>query len=454
MNMNDVLKFFGFKDSNFDNYIVDYRLNYQEYNKEVAPHYSSHFEDPHLLRYVVTNLLLNIFNNLEYLMYCENNHKYGCKPKQVSIFVDTESRFMVVTRKLENFPNQPEVTQAFRVIHKSEWTEWKGYRLLGDYSEAIPPLELGVGVPIKIKGSSLVRTKDDFSLDEFKSNNIGVVCSSPEARLEFLELLRDNKVISEQVYIGQVNWIPSRKFNCYIMKGQCLYNESSTEIIRNGKKIITYNKKDNKGVLSHMTKNDLKSGMRVVVNQLDSYYQYMVLKEAGILVCTGKTNKGYPVAVDSEPLCDYTDDLVNKHNSNLTIMRIYDGSKLVWERTDKDKPNKDKPLKLTPGLKVEVQDMYGWLPAVLVEYDPKQSSPFQVLLTKEINNSSNNKVNIAKYKYCRLASNQKALLTEEQARKEFRTKCLITENCEGCNPDNKGRRCCDAFIKDRIQIIE
>lgn len=356
MNMNDVLKFFGFEDNNFDNYIIDYRLNYQKYNKEVAPHYSNHFEDPHLLRYVTTELLLNIFNNLEYLMYCEENRKYSCKSKQVSIFVDTESRFMVVTRKLENSHKQTEVTQAFRVIHKNEWIEWKGYRLLGDYSEAVPPLELGEGVPIEVK---------------------------------------------------------------------------------------------NKEELLQMTKNDLKSGMRVVVNQLDSYYQYIVLKEAGILVCTGKTNKGYPVAVDSEPLCDYTDDLVNKHNSNLTIMRIYDGSKLIWERT-----NKDKPFKLTPGLKVEVQDMNGWLPAILIEYDSKQSSPFQVLLTKEINDSNNNKVDIAKYKYCRLASNQKALLTEEQAREEFKTKCSMTENCKGCNPNKHGRGCCDAFIKDRIQIIE
>lgn len=451
MNMNDVLKFFGFKDSNFDNYIIDYRLNYQRYNKEVAPHYSNHFENPHLLRYITTTLLLDIFNNLEYLMYCDNNHKYGCKPKQVSIFVDTKSRFMVVARKLETHNEQPEVTQAFRVIHKSEWTEWKGFRLLGDYSEAIPPLELGEGIPIKINNPSLIRTKDDFSLDEFKSNNIGVVCSSSEARLEFFKLLRDNKIISEQVYISQINWKPSRKFNCYIMKGQCLYNESSTEIIRNGKKVITYNKKEE---LSHMTKNDLKSGMRVVVNQLDSYYQYMVLREAGLLICMKKTDKGYPVAVSSEPLCNYTDDLVNKYNSNLTIMKIYDGSKLIWERDNKDELNKDKPLKLTPGLKVEVQDMYGWLPAVLVEYDPKQSTPFQVLLTKEINNSSNNKVKIAKYKYCRLASNQKALFTEEQAREEFKARCSMTENCRGCNPNKQGRGCCDAFIKDRIQIIE
>lgn len=451
MNMNDVLKFFGFKDSNFDNYIIDYRLNYQRYNKEVAPHYSNHFENPHLLRYITTTLLLDIFNNLEYLMYCDNNHKYGCKPKQVSIFVDTKSRFMVVARKLETHNEQPEVTQAFRVIHKSEWTEWKGFRLLGDYSEAIPPLELGEGIPIKVNNPSLIRTKDDFSLDEFKSNNIGVVCSSSEARLEFLKLLRDNKIIPEQVYISQVNWKPSRKFNCYIMKGQCLYNESSTEIIRNGKKVITYNKKEE---LSHMTKNDLKSGMRVVVNQLDSYYQYMVLREAGLLICMKKTDKGYPVAVSSEPLCNYTDDLVNKCNSNLTIMKIYDGSRLIWERDNKDELNKDKPLKLTPGLKVEVQDMYGWLPAVLVEYDPKQSTPFQVLLTKEINNSSNNKVKIAKYKYCRLASNQKALFTEEQAREEFKARCSMTKNCRGCNPNKQGRGCCDAFIKDRIQIIE
>lgn len=451
MNMNDVLKFFGFKDSNFDNYIIDYRLNYQRYNKEVAPHYSNHFENPHLLRYITTTLLLDIFNNLEYLMYCDNNHKYGCKPKQVSIFVDTKSRFMVVARKLETHNEQPEVTQAFRVIHKSEWTEWKGFRLLGDYSEVIPPLELGEGIPIKVNNPSLIRTKDDFSLDEFKSNNIGVVCSSSEARLEFLKLLRDNKVIPEQVYISQINWKPSRKFNCYIMKGQCLYNESSTEIIRNGKKVITYNKKEE---LSHMTKNDLKSGMRVVVNQLDSYYQYMVLKEAGLIVCMKKTDKGYLVAVSSEPLCNYTDDLVNKYNSNLTIMRIYYDRRLVWERDNKDKPNKDKPLKLTPGLKVEVQDMYGWLPAVLVEYDPKQSTPFQVLLTKEINNSSNNKVKIAKYKYCRLASNQKALFTEEQAREEFKARCSMTKNCRGCNPNKQGRGCCDAFIKDRIQIIE
>ena len=198
-----------------------------------------------------------------------------------------------------------------------------------------------------------------------------------------------------------------------------------------------------------MTKNDLKSGMRVVVNQLDSYYQYMVLKEAGLIVCMKKTDKGYPVAVSSEPLCNYTDDLVNKYNSNLTIMRIYYDRRLVWDRT-----NKDKQFKLTPGLKVEVQDIYGWLPAVLVEYDPKQSLPFQVLLTKEINDSSNNKVKVVKYKYCRLASNQKALLTEEQAKEEFRAKCLMTENCRGCSPDNKSKRCCDAFIKDRVQIIE
>ena len=446
MNMNDILKFFGFEDSNFDNYIIDYRLNYQKYNKEVAPHYSNHFEDPHLLRYVTTDLLLDIFNNLEYLMYCEENHKYGCRSKQVSIFVDTKSRFMVVARKLENFHKQPEVTQAFRIIHKNEWTEWKGFRLLGDYSEAIPPLELGEGVPIKVKNSSLIHTIDDFNIDEFKSNNIGVVCSSPEARLEFLKLLLDSNIISEQVYSSQVNWIPSRKFNCYIMKGQCLYNESSTEIIRDGKKVVTYNKKEE---LSQMVKNDLKSGMRVVVQQLDSYYQYMVLREAGLLICMKKTDKGYPVAVGSEPLCNYTDDLVNRHNSNLTIMKIYDGSKLIWERIDKDKP-----LKPTPGLKVEVQDMSGWLPAILIEYDPRQSLPFQVLLAKEINDSNNNKVKIVKYKYCRLASNQKSLLTEELAREEFKARCLMTENCRECDPNKHGRKCCDAFIRDRIQIIE
>lgn len=446
-NMNDVLKFFGFKDSNFDNYIIDYRLNYQKYNKEVAPHYSSHFEDPHLLRYVTTDLLLDIFNNLDYLMYCEGNHKYSCGPKQVSIFVDTKSRFMVVTRKLENSYKQSEVTQAFRVIHKNEWTEWKGYRLLGDYSEAVPPLEIGEGVPIEVKNSSLVYTTNDFSLDEFKSNNIGVVCSSTEDRVEFLKLLLDSNIISEQVYISQVSWTPSRKFNCYIMKGQCLYNESSTEVIRNGKKVVTYNKNKEEGSLQ-MTKNDLKSGMRVVVSQLDSYYQYMVLREAGVLVCMRKTDKGDLVAVGSEPLRKYNSNLENIHNSNLTIMKVYEGSKLLWER------NKDKPFKLTPGLKVEVQDMNGWLPAVLIEYDPKQSSPFQVLLTKEINDSNNNKVKLVRYKYCRLASNQKSLLTEEQAREEFKTKCSMTENCKGCNPSKHGRGCCDAFIKDRIQIIE